>query len=158
MKGVVMIERVVTATAEMKLLVGELDTVLFALYPPAQSHGLSIDAIVADPAVRFFIARVDGDAAGCGAIKVDGERGELKRMFVREKHRRRGVAQRMIAHLHEWAKDHGLKQLVLETGELQIEAVSLYQRCGYVRCDAFEPYASMAPDRICSSVFMRFAL
>jgi putative acetyltransferase len=158
MKGVLTIERVVTATPEMKLLVGELDAVLLALYPPTQSHGLSVDEIVADPAVRFLIARVDGEAAGCGAVKVDGERGELKRMFVREKHRRKGVAQRMIAHLHEWAKSHGLKQLVLETGELQIEAVSLYRRCGYIRCDAFEPYASMAPDRICSSVFMRIAL
>ena len=157
MKGSgVSFEHVVSATPEVELLVGELDALLWALYPPESSHGLPVASIFADPAVHFVIAReADGEAAGCGAVKVKGdESGELKRVFVRAAHRRKGIAQQLLAHLEEWARGQGLKELLLETGDAQTAAIELYKRTGYGECAPFEPYSSMAPNRTCSSVFM----
>ena len=61
------IEAAPTATDEVRALVGELETVLAAEYPPEQRHGLSLDAIF-QPHVRFFLARLRGAAVGCGGV------------------------------------------------------------------------------------------
>ena len=63
----VRIEAVLTATDEVRSLVGELKSVLSAEYPPEQRHGLSLDAII-QPHVRFLLARLRGAAVGCGGI------------------------------------------------------------------------------------------
>ena len=53
----VRIEIAPTATNEVRALVGELEAVLAAEYPPEQRHGLDIAAIF-QPHIRFFIARL----------------------------------------------------------------------------------------------------
>ena len=61
----VQIEPALTATDEVRSLVGELETVLSAEYSPEQRHGLTLDAIF-QPNVRFFLAlgwSLDGPAA-----------------------------------------------------------------------------------------------
>ena len=69
------------------LLVAELQTHLESFYPPESRHGFSVDRLIAE-GVAFFVLRVDGEAAGCGGIKiVDREYGELKRMYVRPQYR-----------------------------------------------------------------------
>src|SRR6185503_5584257 len=48
------------------------------LYPAESNHLLAIEALAA-PDVRFFVARQDGRAVGCGALREDGEGwGEVK--------------------------------------------------------------------------------
>jgi len=61
------IEIAPTATDEVRLLIGELEAVLAAEYPPEQRHGLALDAIF-QPHVRFFLARRHGAAVGCGGV------------------------------------------------------------------------------------------
>jgi putative acetyltransferase len=51
------------ATDDLRVLIAELDRTLAAEYPPDQRRGLSLDAIF-QPHIRFFIARLDGDAVG----------------------------------------------------------------------------------------------
>ncbi len=152
MKGA--IERVSVPTAEAEQLVAELDRFLFGLYPKEQSHGLSLTAIFDDISVHFFVSWLDGEAAGCGAVKLMGTTAEVKRMFVRPQHRGKGVAQRMLSHLEQLASHEGAKRLVLETGDEQIAAIALYKSVGFSECATFEPYTLMEPYRIEHSVFM----
>lgn len=63
----IVIEMVTRATDEMRVLLGELDDVLSAGYPPEQRHGLKIDALF-QPHIRFFVAQLDGTAVGCGGV------------------------------------------------------------------------------------------
>jgi putative acetyltransferase len=148
----VQIEFAPSATDEVRVLIDELETVLAAEYPPEQRHGLALDALF-QPHIRFFLARLRGQAVGCGGVaRFDGF-GEVKRMYVRDAARRQGVAAALLARLEDEARDAGLAWLRLETGEHQVAAMQLYARAGFRRCAAFGDYALMVPQSIATSVF-----
>ncbi|MFJ3337718.1 GNAT family N-acetyltransferase [Streptomyces sp. NPDC086766] len=69
----------------------------------------------------------------------DGD-AELKRMFVVEQMRGRGLARRMLATLEEDARAAGRVRMVLETGDQQPEAIALYTSSGYEPCAKFGYY------------------
>jgi putative acetyltransferase len=140
------------ATEDVRALVEELETVLAAEYPPEQRHGLALDALF-QPHIRFFLARLHGQAVGCGGVALFDDFAEVKRMYVRDAARRRGVAAALLARLEEEARDAGLSWLRLETGEHQVAAMQLYARAGFRRCRVFGDYAQMTPQSIATSVF-----
>lgn len=69
----------------------------------------------------------------------DGD-AELKRMYVIEEARGRGLARRILAALEEDARAAGRTRMVLETGTKQPEAVALYVSSGYEPCAKFGYY------------------
>ena len=148
----VQIEAALTATDEVRSLVGELETVLAAEYPPEQRHGLALDAIF-QPHIRFFLARLRGAPVGCGGVALFPDFAEVKRMYVRDGARRQGVADAILARIEAEVHDAGLFVLRLETGDRQVAAMRLYARAGFQECPAFGAYASMAPQSVATSVF-----
>jgi putative acetyltransferase len=150
--NVVRIEAAPTATEEVRSLIGELETVLAAEYPPEQRHGLALDAIF-QPHIRFFLARLRGAAVGCGGVALFPDFAEIKRMYVRDVARGQGVADAIVARIEEEVGDAGLSLLCLETGERQVAALQFYARAGFRRCPAFGAYTLMAPQSIATSVF-----
>src|SRR6478609_1838414 len=94
----VRIELTPSATEEARSLIDELETVLAAEYTPEQRHGLALDALF-QPHIRFFLAWLDGAAVGCGGVALFDDFAEVKRMYVREKARGRGVARALLARL-----------------------------------------------------------
>jgi putative acetyltransferase len=147
------VEPATSPTAEVRTLVGELDEELSRHYPPEQRHGLKLEAIF-EPHVRFFVARLDGIATGCGGVALFDGFAEVKRMYVREAARGRGVADAILARLAAEASDAKLRLLRLETGIQQQAAIRFYRRAGFLPCEAFKPYASMPPGDIAASVFL----
>ena len=94
------------------------------------------------PEGLFLVARLDGAAAGCGGWRDLGDgRAEIKRMFTAAEHRNRGVARAVLAELEHTAAAAGIKELVLETGTVQPEAIALYESSGYQPIDGFGYYA-----------------
>jgi putative acetyltransferase len=75
-------------------------------------------------------------------------------MYVRVGARGRGVADALLATLTGEAATAGLKLLRLETGTRQVRALRFYRRHGFAVCAAYEPYASMPPAAIATSIFM----
>jgi putative acetyltransferase len=148
----ILIELVPRATDEVRVLLGELDGVLSAGYPPEQRHGLAVEAIF-QPHVRFFVARLDGVAVGCGGVAFFPDFAEVKRMYVRDTARGRGVADAILARIETAARGEGQALLRLETGDRQVAAMRLYARLGFRHCAAFGAYAAMAPEAIATSVF-----
>jgi putative acetyltransferase len=146
------IEAVPTATEEVRSLVDELETLLSAEYPPEQRHGLALDAIF-QPHVRFFLARLGGEAVGCGGVALFADFAEVKRMYVRDDARGTGVADAILARIEQEVRDAGLYVLRLETGERQVAAMRFYARAGFRRCQAFGAYTLMSPQSIATSVF-----
>jgi putative acetyltransferase len=150
--GGIAIELVTAPTDEARELIGHLDRALAADYLPEQQHGLAFEAIFR-PHVRFFLARLDGDAVGCGGVALFATFAEVKRMFVRAGVRGRGVARALLARLEAEALANGHAWMRLETGTRQPAAIRLYERAGYRRCAAFGDYAMMGPDAIATSLF-----
>ncbi len=150
---VIVIERATIATEDVRALVGALDAELSVHYGPEQRHGLALDAIF-QPHVRFFLARVDGAAVGCGGVALFSGFAEIKRLYVRDGSRGQGVADAIVARLAAETLDAGLTLLRLETGTRQAATIRFYQRCGFKPCAAFEPYASMPPHAVATSIFL----
>ncbi|RMB84529.1 GNAT family N-acetyltransferase [Streptomyces shenzhenensis] len=69
----------------------------------------------------------------------DGD-AELKRMFVIEEMRGRGLARRLLTTLEDDARAAGRSRMVLETGTKQPEAIALYVSSGYEPCAKFGYY------------------
>ena len=148
----IQIEAALTPTDEVRSLIDELETVLAAEYPLEQRHGLAFDAIF-QPHVRFFLARLHGAAVGCGGVALFPDFAEVKRMYVRDSARRKGVAGAILARLEEEVRGAGLSLLRLETGVRQVAAMRLYARAGFRERPAFGAYTLKAPQSIASSVF-----
>jgi GNAT superfamily N-acetyltransferase len=83
------IERAVETTTEVHDLIDELNDVLGAAYEAHQRYGLSIEQLFAAN-VRFFVARMDGLAVGCGGVAMFDDYAEVKRMYTRPAARGRG--------------------------------------------------------------------
>jgi putative acetyltransferase len=146
------IERVSAPTDEIRQLVAELDRALSGPYLPEQHHALALDRLF-DSNVRFFVARVDGVAVGCGGVAFYDGFAEVKRMFTRSTVRRQGVATALLRRLEAEAQRAGYSRLRLETGVYQAEAIEFYVRAGFTRCAAFGQYVEMSPEAIETSVF-----
>jgi GNAT superfamily N-acetyltransferase len=143
---VVTISRERPDAPDARALVLELEDHLAARYPADSRHGFSVDRLVRD-GVAFYVARVDGDAAGCGGLLVVaspavGEQayGEVKRMYVRPGFRGLGIGRHVLARLIQHAAGSGLGVVRLETGIDQTEAIGLYESVGFQRCAPFGLY------------------
>ncbi|GAA1700808.1 GNAT family N-acetyltransferase [Fodinicola feengrottensis] len=90
-----------------------------------------------------------GEPVGCGALRdLDEEAVEIKRMYVVPKHRGRGAGRAVLAALEQTARSRGATVARLETGTEQPEAITLYERGGYDRIDAFGSYVDN-PQSVC---------
>ena len=97
----------------------------------------------APPQGAFLVALADGAPVGCAGWRSHGEDGlvaELKRMYTAPAARGRGIARRLLAAVEQSARGYGRKRLILETGDLQPEAIGLYRSAGYDRIEDFGFY------------------
>ncbi|MDQ1046219.1 GNAT family N-acetyltransferase [Streptomyces sp. V4I2] len=81
-----------------------------------------------------------------GEGNLDGD-AEVKRMYVIDAMRGRGLARRMLAALEEDARAAGRRRMVLETGTEQPEAIALYTSSGYEPCGKFGYYRHFESSR-----------
>jgi len=142
-----------TPTGAVRLLIGELEDVLSAEYPPENRHGLPLEAIF-QPHVRFFVATLGGSPVGCGGVALFEGFAEVKRMYVRPAVRGQGVARAILARLEAETRAANLPVLRLETGDKQTDALRLYYRYGFTDCPPFGDYASLPPHAISASIFL----
>jgi GNAT superfamily N-acetyltransferase len=123
---------------DARRLISALDEHLSSFYPPEQRFGPNLKAEhLAAGLGTFVMARADGRAVGCGALrKLDDSTAEVKRMYVEPDVRGQGVAKGILEHLEDVGRELGVSRLVLETGIYQAEAIGLYRRTGFepVRC------------------------
>ena len=123
-----------------RLLIERLSADLGARYGDDGSGSFSPDDILV-PGGAFVVARLDGEAAGCGALRPLREGvGEIKRMYVEPRARGRGIARMILRELEKIAEGAGYGAVWLETGTLQPEAIRLYETSGYNRIACYGQY------------------
>ncbi len=85
-------------------------------------------------AALFVLARLDGKAVGCGALRpLEPTVAEVKRMYVLPEARGQGIARQILSALEHAARQQGYTHTRLQTGLLQPEAIHLYESTGYHR-------------------------
>jgi GNAT superfamily N-acetyltransferase len=133
------------ATHLARRLIEELDR----RYPEQENGGPLDPAQVIPPTGIFLVARLEGDPAGCGALRrLEEGVAEIKRMYVEPWARGHGVARRLLAGLEEVARRSGYEAILLETGIRQPEAIGLYESSGYRRIPAYREYVD-SPLSVC---------
>jgi GNAT superfamily N-acetyltransferase len=94
------------------------------------------------PAGLFLIGLLDGDPVAAGGWRrVAPGVGEIKRMYVAERARRRGLSRLMMTELEATLAAAGYERVVLMTGSGQPEAIALYESSGYAEIDPYGMYA-----------------
>jgi len=98
------------------------------------------------PGGTFIVGFDDeGAAVCCGGVKrLSGDACEIKRMFVVEAARGRGLARELLVELERRARELGYGVVRLDTGPRQPRSQRMYERAGYVAIENFNgnPMAS----------------
>jgi putative acetyltransferase len=107
--------------------------------------------------ISVFLIAYDAatsSALGCGGLRDLGDNTvEVKRMYVLPEHRGRGIGRRVLAALESHALAQGVTRIRLETGQLQPDAVRLYEAAGYRQIPNFGAYAESATSLCFERVF-----
>lgn len=78
---------------------------------------------------------------GCGAIKkLNDQSVEVKRMYVINSQRGKGIAGMILTELERWSVELGYPKCRLETGKRQPEAIALYEKKGYLKISNYGQY------------------
>ena len=115
----------------------------FGFTPCFQNFGAELAALPGEyvpPGGMLALARIDGQAAGCIALRrVDEARGEMKRLYVRPAFRSTGAGRALLEWLIARAREAGYREIVCDTMPVMDRALAMYDRYGFERG---EPYAN----------------
>jgi len=113
------------------------------------------------PGRGFWLAEVNGELAGCVALRTlplaDGNGGEgsgcaeIKRMYVREEFRGKGIARQLLEAAEQLARDAGYAWIYLDTTDEMRTAARLYERDGFMHCERYNENPQ-------AGIFMRKAI
>ena len=123
------------------LLLRHLDE-MRAASPPESVHALDLDGL-RQPEITFWSIWDGEQLLGCGALKeLDKQHGEIKSMHVHSDARGKGIAEKMLGHILQTARQRGYKRLSLETGSMKEfrPARKLYEKHGFAQCPVFGDY------------------
>jgi len=119
---------------DVRELIAALNAHLLTLTPPEFCSHMTVEDM-AGPDTSVFVARDDGRAIACGALRRDADGvGEVKRMYTIPARQGEGVGGRILERIEALARDEGLTRLVLETGHVHHAAYRVYERGGFTRC------------------------
>ena len=107
----------------------------FARYLLIQNYDRELEHLgekYAPPAGRLYLALADGAAAGCVALhKLDEERCELKRLYVRPAYRGQGLGSLLVDQILADAREIGYRAILLDTLFPLKSAIKMYRGLGF---------------------------
>jgi GNAT superfamily N-acetyltransferase len=130
------------------MLVAEAQKFYIALYGGPDETPFAPEEF-APPHGAFLVGYLSGEPVATGGwrfsdagVPADARRpAEIKRMFVRESVRKRGLARQLLAGLEAEASAAGADWMILEAAYPQVAAVALYRSAGYTPIESYGYYA-----------------
>jgi putative acetyltransferase len=137
-----MVKRTVGTDPDFQQLVAKLDLVLAEVNGEADAcyrpHNTSVTLTEA------VIALSEGAPVGIGAFReLEPGTVEIKRMFVCDSMRGKGIGYVVLKELESWAKELGFHTAKLETHVNLKPAILLYQKAGYAVIPNYSQYCGI---------------
>jgi GNAT superfamily N-acetyltransferase len=106
-------------------------------WEPSASQGVEPSEL-APPGGTWLVAYRAGQPVGCGGLqRLDAETAEVRRIFLDEAARGRGIGRALLAELEAHAQRLGYQRVRLTTGDQQPEALALFETAGYAEIPPF---------------------
>jgi GNAT superfamily N-acetyltransferase len=145
------IRRIEYGTPAAAALLEQMDAEMGALYAniretrdPAMGALVTAALEVHPDEMVATVGAFDGDElVGHAALRPFEDALEVKRVIVRADHRGQGISKQLMLELEAIARERGVTSMNLQTGNLQTEAITLYERIGYVPIERFGAYAQI---------------
>lgn len=120
--------------------------------PPGRPSGDDVACVLLALVAQADGEEADGEepsTAATGTLRRLPGRWEVKRLFIDADHRRLGLASALLARLEDAARELGARELFLQTGNRQPEAIALYERNGWERTAVYAPYDPLDGISVC---------
>ena len=83
----------------------------------------------------------------CGSFRLfDKDTIEIKRLYVKKRYRRKGIAYKMVKQLEKMAIEENFRYSIIETGKDNEAAISLYRKLDY---EPIENFGIFKDDDLC---------
>lgn len=90
------------------------------------------------PYGRLYVALLDGDVAGCVALrKIDKANAELKRLYVKPVYRGNKIGNILLGQIISEAKKIGYKHILLDTLPFLTTAIEMYKKKGFYEIESY---------------------
>jgi GNAT superfamily N-acetyltransferase len=100
----------------------------------------SLPGAYARPEGRLAIAVLADQPVGCVALRrLDNDSCEMKRLFVRQAARGRGIALALLTWLISEARSQGYSRMLADTLPTMKNALRLYERFGFTPIESYSP-------------------
>ena len=127
------------ATAEDAPLIAKLNL----LFNEVDESPEAIAARISDPhcVETVILAKVADEAVGFALVRVvpsvlySTPHAELTELYVMDEYRQRGIASDLIAFVEQVAAQKGARSILVQTGDDNLPALSLYKKRGYEEYD-----------------------
>jgi len=91
--------------------------------------------------IYYLVAIVNGNIVGTGALKkLNKKEVRLKRMYVMAEYRGRGIAQKILDQLIQYAKKQKFKRILFHTYPIMKNARQFHKRNGFIETTGKDPY------------------
>jgi putative acetyltransferase len=138
-QNMITFKRTTSDNEDFEKLVKQLDAYLAIV--DGEDHAFYAQFNKSNSLKNALVAYEKEIAIGIGAYKeYDSQTVEMKRMFTIPEHRGKGIASKILSELELWAKEENYSISILETGFLQKEAISLYQKLEYKIIENYGQY------------------
>jgi GNAT superfamily N-acetyltransferase len=136
------------AAPDAATLVSDFFAAIAALYPgfdPARQPAAPLEGFTAARNGVFLVADLDGAPVGCAGLQqLDAATAELRRVFVRDEARGRGVGRALLDEIATAARALGYERIRLDTGDRLHAARALFLAAGFREIEDYNgnPYAA----------------
>ena len=139
--------RAVALREAMEIEMGAIYAPSFGRYPREVQNLLTSAFDVEYSTIVATVIAVVGDVSvGHAGLRPYDDRGslEVKKVVVDPAHRGRGISRSLMLELERIAHERGAPSLLLQTGDLQPAAISLYESLDYQLIPSYPPFHLLA--------------